>query len=78
MLQVKPRDFETKLLEIRDRLVERPQGLMIGNGIRSASTQNYTIFFEKIVNACRELSPDTQLLFNTSPLDIAETCQRLR
>lgn len=77
IIQVKPSDFNTKVRSIKEHLKQKPHGCMIGNGIRGTGTIEYTKFFEALVNACREITPGTKLLFNTSPLDIAETCKRL-
>lgn len=74
MMQVKSSAFPSGLQDIKERLKSEPDGLLIGNGIRG--TAEYTVFFEDLVNACREITPATRLAFNTSPTDILECCLR--
>ena len=78
VMQVKASEFDTKLKHIKTKLNHEPgyDGLMIGNGIRGCAA--YTVFFEDLVNSCRKTSPRTHLLFNTSPMDIIDTCRRFR
>ena len=50
-------------------------GFIIGNGIRS--TPDLTVLFEQLVRIGREAAPDTPMGFNTHPLDIIETIERM-
>lgn len=74
MMQVKASSFPSALENIKEKLHSKPDGLLIGNGIRG--TPKYTIFFEDLVNVCREVTPGTRMAFNTSPNDILECCLR--
>ena len=74
MMQVKASAFPSALNDIKAKLQSQPHGLLIGNGIRG--TAEYTVFFEDLVNACREITPGTRMGFNTSPGDILESCLR--
>lgn len=74
MIQVKPSAFQSGLHDLKLRLESKPDGLLVGNGIRG--TADYTVFFEDLVNASREITPSTRLAFNTSPSDILECCFR--
>ena len=74
MMQVKASSFSSGLETIEEKLHSKPDGLLIGNGIRG--TSEYTVFFENLVNACREITPGTRMAFNTSPNDILECCLR--
>lgn len=74
VMQVKASAFSAGLKDIKERLQSKPDGVVIGNGIRG--TVEYTVFFEDVVNACREITPTTRMAFNTSPSDILECCLR--
>ena len=74
IMQVKPSAFSTFLKEIRPKLEAKPDGMVIGYGIRG--TADYTEFFEDLVNLCCETTPTTRMAFNTSPDDILECCLR--
>lgn len=74
VMQVKASAFPSGLKDIEERLQSKPDGVVIGNGIRG--TSEYTVFFEDVVNACREISPGSRLGFNTSPDDILACCLR--
>ena len=66
VIQVKPFEIKQKLQTIRDKLeTVKPDLFIIGNGIRG--NLEYTIFFERLVNICREVSPGTKMGFNTAP-----------
>ncbi len=74
IIQAKATAFSAALTDIRSKLATKPDGFMVGNGIRG--TAEYTVFFEDLVNASTEISPQTRLMFNTSPDDILECCLR--
>lgn len=74
VMQVKVSAFPSGLKDIKERLSSKPYGVVIGNGIRG--TAEYTVFFEDVVNACCEITPETKFGFNTSPDDILECCLR--
>ncbi|KAI8922507.1 hypothetical protein DFJ77DRAFT_538042 [Powellomyces hirtus] len=50
------------------------KGVVIGNGVRSA--QPLTVWFEQLVNAIRETTPDAKILFNTIPTDTIDAIRR--
>ena len=75
IMQVKAAAFSSGLKDIKERLQTKPfDGVVIGNGIRAEA--EYTVFFEDLVNACRENKPEVRMGFNTSPGDILECCLR--
>lgn len=50
-------------------------GFIIGNGIRG--NPDFTTVFEKLIRIGREMAPNTPMGFNTHPLDILETIERM-
>lgn len=50
-------------------------GFIIGNGIRG--TPSLTILFEQLIKIGREIAPKTPMGFNTHPLDVLDTIQRM-
>lgn len=75
IMQVKAAAFSSGLKDVRQRLESKSfDGVVIGNGIRAEA--EYTVFFEDLVNACREMKPEMRMGFNTSPSDILECCLR--
>ena len=50
-------------------------GVIFGYGIRG--TPSVTVFLENIVNAAREITPETKMGFNTKPQDLYETAIRM-
>ncbi len=62
--------------EVRAMLASGPwDGFIIGNGIRS--TPNMTLCFERLVATGREVAPNTPMGFNTHPMDVLETMERV-
>ena len=47
---------------------------MIGYGIRGP--KEYTVLFESVVNAAREIAPGAKLMFSTAPDGVFETIRR--
>jgi hypothetical protein len=74
ILVARPAEFMSVLQVIKERLQSKPTAFLIGNGIRG--NVSHTEFFQHLVNASRELSPGTMLIFNTSPFDIIDACER--
>ena len=74
ILVARPAEFMTVLPLIKERLQSKPTAFLIGNGIRGNAS--HTEFFQHLVNASRECSPGTMLIFNTSPFDIIDACER--
>lgn len=74
ILVARPVEFTAVLPVIKERLLAKPTAFLIGNGIRGNAS--HTEFFQDLVNASRECSPGTLLVFNTSPFDIIEACER--
>lgn len=79
-------DFHLKLFspDELDEAVEQTRQLLeqeewdafvVGFGIRGEP--GLTEYFEKLVNAAREIRPEAKMGFNTKPLDLFETVKRL-
>ena len=74
--QVSPEDLGSHLDEIRALLRQQPwDGYIIGFGVRG--DPSLTSHFEDLVNAGRELRPETPMGFNTQPLDLFDTVKRI-
>jgi hypothetical protein len=75
MMAIKPSQLESGLNHIRERLAkERPDLFIIGFGIRGSA--ELTVVLEQLVNACREISPETKIGFNTTFDGNLEVCER--
>ena len=76
MLALKPSQLDSDLKHIRERLEkERPDLFIIGFGIRGSA--ELTGVLEQLVNACREMSPETKIGFNTTMEGNLEVCERM-
>lgn len=73
---IAPDEMEVEVPRVRETLKEKAwDGLIIGGGIRG--TFEFTVYFEQLVNAGREIRPEMKQGFNTSPGDIIPTIQRM-
>ena len=62
--------------EVKSALASQSwDGFIIGNGIRG--NPDFTMVFEQLVSIGREAAPTTPMGFNTHPLDILETIERM-
>lgn len=74
-MQIKRNQVDLQLAQLRERLSrEKPDLFIIGFGIRG--TVEYTELFESLVNLSREVSPGTQMGFNTSMERTVDVCSR--
>lgn len=70
-----PEDFDSTLATLREQLATGEwDALVIGGGLKM--TAPLTVQFEKVVNACREVSPRTRMLFQAAPGDLDEVVER--
>ena len=68
-------DLNGTLKTIRQKLNgQHWDGMLIGFGVRG--DKNHTVLFESVVNASREVSPGTKLLFSPGPYDLMTTLER--
>lgn len=73
---IAPDEMEVEIPRVSEILREKIwDGFIIGGGIRKEFT--LTIYFERLVNASREIQPETRIGFNTSPNDISSTMKRM-
>lgn len=72
---INPEDPPTALETVKQALQEQKwDAFSIGYGIRG--DLDHTGLFEQLVNASREISPQTKLLFSTAPDGIVEAIKR--
>ena len=75
LLELNPNDEAGTLATVTEMLTERHfDGFLIGFGLRAK--KEYTPLFEAVVNASREVSPGTKLLFSTAPDAVWEAIVR--
>lgn len=73
---IAPDEMEAEVPRVSDLLKERAwDGFIIGGGIRKEFP--LTVYFERLVNAGREIRPEAKMGFNTTPTDIVITIQRM-
>lgn len=73
---IAPDEMDIEVPRVRELLKEKTwDGFIIGGGIRKEFS--LTVYFEQLVNAGREIRPETKLGFNTSPNDILNTLERM-
>lgn len=73
---IAPDEMDEKIPHIRALLQAKAwDGYIVGGGIRKDF--NLTKYFELLVNAGREIRPETRMGFNTSPMDIVDTIGRM-
>ncbi|MCJ1388922.1 hypothetical protein MMC18_001773 [Xylographa bjoerkii] len=74
--QIAPEDLGAKVEEIKQLLHRQPwDGYIVGFGLRG--DPSLTVHFEALVNAGREICPKAKMGFNTHPLDLLETVERM-
>ena len=74
--QIAPEDLGAKVEEIKQLLQRQPwDGYIVGFGVRG--DPSLTVHFEALVNAGREICPKAKMGFNTHPLDLLETIERM-
>ncbi|MCJ1433192.1 hypothetical protein MMC27_002551 [Xylographa pallens] len=74
--QFAPEDLGAKVEEIKQLLQRQPwDGYIVGFGVRGDAS--LTVHFEALVNAGREICPKAKMGFNTHPLDLLETVERM-
>ena len=74
-MELNPEDVSTMLDMVKDKLKsEHWHGFVIGFGVRGR--KEYTVLFEDVVNAAREITPATKLMFSTAPDGVFEAIQR--
>ena len=75
MLHLNPENEGDSLNEVREKLGNQKwDGFVFGFGLRGR--KEYTALFEAVVNASREISPRTRMLFSTAPDGVFESIQR--
>lgn len=73
---IAPDEMEVEIPRVSELLREKTwDGFIIGGGIRKEFT--LTVYFERLVNASREMQPKTRIGFNTFPNDILSTMERM-
>lgn len=74
---IAPDEMEVGVPRVTEILREREwNGMIVGGGIRKEF--GLTVYFEKLVNAGRrELRKEAKMGFNTSPVDIVGTIERM-
>lgn len=73
---IAPDEMEVEVPHVKEMLRGKAwDGYIVGAGIRT--TLELTVYFEQLVNASREIRPETKIGFNTSPKDIIPTIQRM-
>ncbi|MCJ1385002.1 hypothetical protein MMC17_008120 [Xylographa soralifera] len=71
-----PEELDAKVDEIKQLLQRQSwDGYIVGYGIRG--DPSLTAHFEALVNAGREICPKARMGFDTHPLDILETVERM-
>ena len=74
--QIAPEELGDKVDEIKQLLQQKPwDGYVVGFGLRG--DPSLTVHFEALVNAGREICPKAKMGFNTHPLDLLETVERM-
>ena len=74
-VDLNPEDVAWSLQTVRTLLeTKKWDAFLVGYGVRG--TQANTVLFEGAVNASREISPQTKLMFSTAPDTIFEAIQR--
>jgi hypothetical protein len=62
---LEPEDGTKPLLELIKQ--RKPDGIVVGFGVRGSNDQEITFFLEKIVNDVQRKYPQTTIMFNVSP-----------
>lgn len=74
-LELNPNDIAQSVSTVRKTLQSNSfDGFLVGFGVRG--NKDFTPLFEDVVNASRETSPATKLLFGTAPDAVYETILR--
>ena len=73
--EVNPDDVSGTLAMVKETLRSKQwDGFVIGYGVRGL--KEYTVLFEEIVNAAREITPGTKLIFSNAPDGVFEAIRR--
>lgn len=71
-----PEDPSPVVDDVKALLKEKSwDGYLVGFGVRG--DPSLTAVFEDLINAGREIRPETRMGFNTNPLDLLETAKRI-
>ncbi|MCJ1415648.1 hypothetical protein MMC32_001980 [Xylographa parallela] len=74
--QFAPEELGAKVEEVKQLLQQQSwDGYIVGFGVRGDAS--LTVHFEALVNAGREICPKARMGFNTHPLDLLETVERM-